>query len=59
MVAMTMWSFHKVEPLSAMMLLPYLAWVSFAAYLTSTLISLNPQVTAVFNAAHCWLGKRL
>ncbi len=43
-LGLTIWSFHKVEPLAAMLLLPYLAWAVFAAFLTSTLINLNPQV---------------
>lgn len=42
-VALTTWSFHKVEPLAGLMLLPYLAWAIFATFLSSTLINLNPQ----------------
>ncbi|BDA46479.1 Translocator protein [Coccomyxa sp. Obi] len=42
-LGLTIWSFHKVEPLAATLLLPYLAWAIFATYLTSTLINLNPQ----------------
>lgn len=43
-LSLTIWSFHKVEPLAALLLLPYLAWVIFATFLNSTLINLNPQV---------------
>ena len=50
---MTMWKFHEVEPLAALMLIPYLAWVTFAAYLTSTLISMNPQVGRCPTTAIC------
>lgn len=43
-LALTIWSFHKVEPLAATLLLPYLGVAIFAAFLTSTLINMNPQV---------------
>ena len=50
-LVMTMWAFHKPEPLAALLLVPYLLWALFATLLTSTLINLNPQVRAF----HCCL----
>jgi TspO/MBR family len=43
-IVLTIYSFSKVEPLAAALLLPYLAWVSFATVLNYTIVSLNPQV---------------
>ena len=37
-------AFYRVEPLAGLLLLPYLAWATFALFLNSTLINLNPQV---------------
>ena len=36
--------FNRIEPLAAVALLPYLAWVAFAAVLNYTLLKMNPQV---------------
>lgn len=36
-----LWS---ISPFAAMLHLPYLAWVSFAAYLNLTIVRLNPRV---------------
>ena len=41
---LTMWSFHKVEPLAALLLVPYLLWGVFATVLTSAYMNLNPRV---------------
>ena len=35
--------FWPVSPLAALLLLPYLAWVSFAAYLNLTMLRLNAE----------------
>ena len=43
-LVMTMFSFHKVEPLAALLLVPYLLWGIFATALTSAYMNLNPQV---------------
>ena len=34
--------FYKVNKLASYLLIPYLAWVSFAGYLNFTLLTLNP-----------------
>lgn len=36
--------FFRLRPISGWLLLPYLAWVSFAAALNFTLVRLNPQL---------------
>lgn len=41
-VALTMWYFARVRPLAAWLLVPYLAWVSFATALTWAVLSRNP-----------------
>jgi translocator protein len=38
--------FHPIEPLAAWLLAPYLAWVSFAAFLNLTMLRLNPRPAA-------------
>ena len=40
-VIVTLVLFHKVRPMAAYLLLPYLAWVSFAAFLNFTIWQLN------------------
>ena len=40
---LTMASFWKVEPLAALLLVPYLLWGIFATVLTSAYMNLNPQ----------------
>lgn len=42
MIALTIASFFKVSKTAALMLFPYIAWVSFAAYLNYLLMVLNP-----------------
>jgi tryptophan-rich sensory protein len=42
LIAATIMAFRRVRPLAAALLLPYLAWVSFAAYLAFALWRLNP-----------------
>eukprot|EP00884_Botryococcus_braunii_P011159 jgi/Botrbrau1/20043/Bobra.200_1s0048.1 len=42
-IVLTIISFDKVEPLAAALLLPYLAWVSFATFLNYIIVQLNPQ----------------
>ena len=44
LIAVTIWSFWRLHRLAAMLLVPYLAWVSFAAVLNVSLWQLNPGV---------------
>jgi len=41
-IVLTVVSFSKVSKLAAMLLVPYLIWVSFASYLNYALLILNP-----------------
>ena len=43
-LALVIPAFYQVEPLAGLLMLPYLAWATFALYLNSTLIKMNPQV---------------
>ncbi len=43
-IGATLIAFWRIRPLAGMLMLPYLAWVSFAAMLTFTLWRLNPDV---------------
>jgi benzodiazapine receptor len=40
----TLWAFHRVRPLAAGLLLPYLAWVLFATLLNWQFLVANPQI---------------
>ncbi|CAK0754114.1 hypothetical protein CVIRNUC_002272 [Coccomyxa viridis] len=42
-LALVIPAFYQVEPLAGLLMLPYLAWATFALYLNSTLINMNPQ----------------
>ena len=42
-ILLTMFSFHRVSKPAGWMLVPYLAWVTFATYLNFTLWRLNPS----------------
>jgi tryptophan-rich sensory protein len=44
LIAATIWTFWPVHRLAALLLVPYLVWVSFAAGLTLALWRLNPGV---------------
>ena len=44
MIALTLVAFWRVRPLAGALLLPYLAWVSYATALTFALVSRNPNV---------------
>lgn len=44
LVALCIWRFATIDRLAAGLLLPYLAWISFAAALNFTLWRLNPGV---------------
>lgn len=44
LILLTMWLFWRVSRLAAALLLPYLAWVSFASALTLSIWQLNPGV---------------
>lgn len=41
LIAATIWSFWRIDRVAAWLLLPYLAWVSFAAALNATIAALN------------------
>ncbi|MDU9376472.1 Tryptophan-rich protein TspO [Methanocorpusculaceae archaeon Sp1] len=41
LIAATMWLFYKIRPVAAYLLIPYLAWVTFATYLTVVIWMLN------------------
>ncbi len=43
-VALTAWAFRRVRPIAAALLLPYLAWVTFAAALTWAVWRRNPAL---------------
>ncbi|MDG2003329.1 MAG: tryptophan-rich sensory protein [Novosphingobium sp.] len=43
-VIVTILLFHKVRPLAAMLLLPYLAWIAFATFLNWELREANPEM---------------
>jgi translocator protein len=43
MIAATLWSFWPVSRFASLLLIPYLAWVSFAAVLNFTIWQLNAQ----------------
>ena len=47
-LALVIPAFYQVEPLAGLLMLPYLAWATFALYLNSTLINMNPQVCTDF-----------
>ena len=42
LIAATLWTFWRLHRLAAVLLAPYLAWVSFAAVLNFTLWRMNP-----------------
>lgn len=44
LIAATLLAFWRIRPLAGVLLIPYLAWVSFASALNYTLWQLNPQV---------------
>ncbi len=44
LVAATAWRFGRIRRAAGWLLLPYLAWVSFASVLTWTVWQLNPQL---------------
>lgn len=48
LIACTIVSFARVSRLAAVMLIPYLAWVSFASYLSLTIWRLNPHILGPF-----------
>jgi translocator protein len=43
-VVLTLWAFHRVRPLAAGLLLPYLGWVLFATVLNWQFLVANPQL---------------
>ncbi len=45
-IAATIAAFWPISSLAGWLLVPYLAWVSFAAFLNATLLRLNPQPSA-------------
>jgi len=40
-IAMTIARFHRVNPVAAWLLVPYLAWVTFATALTAAIVRMN------------------
>lgn len=44
LIVFTLRAFHRVRPLAAALLLPYLCWVGFASWLTWTLWRANPAL---------------
>ncbi|NUM78982.1 tryptophan-rich sensory protein [candidate division KSB1 bacterium] len=46
LILATIVAFWRVRPLAGILLLPYLAWVTFAAALTYATWRLNPQLLA-------------
>ncbi len=46
LIAAMVVSFWQIRPLAGVLLLPYLAWVTFAAFLTWAIWRLNPQLLA-------------
>lgn len=42
-VALTSWRFARIRPLAGALMLPYLAWLLFAAFLNYTISQLNPD----------------
>jgi len=44
LITATLVSFWRIKPLAGILLLPYLAWVSFATVLSFTTWQLNPQL---------------
>jgi translocator protein len=44
-IVATIVAFHPISPTAAWLLVPYLAWVSFALFLNFTLWRLNPETT--------------
>jgi tryptophan-rich sensory protein len=44
LIALTCAAFWRIKPLAGLLLLPYLAWVAFAAYLNWVLWQANPTV---------------
>ena len=44
LIVATLWCFWRVRPLAGLMLVPYLAWVSFASVLNFAMWQLNPSI---------------
>ena len=44
LIAYTAWAFWRIRPLAGALLLPYLAWVSFASVLCFAMWQGNPQI---------------
>lgn len=44
LIACTMMAFPRIRPLAGILLLPYLAWVTFASALTLAVWRLNPHL---------------
>jgi translocator protein len=50
-IALTLVLFWRIRPVAGMLLLPYLAWVCFAAVLTFEFGRLNPEADGAFGTA--------
>ena len=44
MIALTIVAFWRIRPIAGMLMLPYIAWVSYATVLTFALVKRNPGV---------------
>jgi tryptophan-rich sensory protein len=44
LIVLTMIGFYRVRPLAGLLLVPYLAWVTFATVLNAALWRMNPQL---------------
>jgi tryptophan-rich sensory protein len=42
LTALTALDFHRIRPVAAWLLLPYLTWLIFAATLNGAIVALNP-----------------
>ncbi|ACL15648.1 TspO/MBR family protein [Methanosphaerula palustris] len=41
LIVVTIWRFHRISPTAGMLLVPYIAWVTFAAVLNFGILQLN------------------
>jgi benzodiazapine receptor len=51
LAAATAWAFARIRPIAAALMLPYLLWLCFAAYLNYQIAALNPSAEALAPAS--------